>query len=140
MELALALAGAQLGKTGDNPAVGCVIVQGDKVVGLGATADGGRPHAEAVALSHAGSHAQGATVFVTLEPCAHVSARGQCCADALVQARISKLVCSIMDPDPRTAGKGFARLSASGIQVENGLLEPEGLEQIASFRPPLLGP
>ena len=137
MEMALRLAAAQLGKTGENPAVGCVIVRGDEVVGCGATADGGRPHAEAVALADAGMSALGATVYVTLEPCAHISIRGESCTKLLLDAQISRLICCIEDPDPRTSGQGFMRLRDAGISVEIGLLDSAGREQIATFTPRL---
>jgi diaminohydroxyphosphoribosylaminopyrimidine deaminase/5-amino-6-(5-phosphoribosylamino)uracil reductase len=101
-----------------NPSVGCLIVAGGKVVGRGWTRAGGRPHAEAVALEQAGEAARGATVYVTLEPCAHRSARGPSCADLLVAAHPHRVVVGTKDPDPRTAGQGVARLRAAGIAVD----------------------
>jgi diaminohydroxyphosphoribosylaminopyrimidine deaminase/5-amino-6-(5-phosphoribosylamino)uracil reductase len=120
MRAALSLAARALGSAWPNPAVGCVIVNGGRVVGRGWTAEGGRPHAEAVALAMAGAHAAGATAYVTLEPCAHQGRAGPC-ADALVEAGIARVVAAIGDPDPRTAGEGFARLKAAGVAVEVGL-------------------
>jgi diaminohydroxyphosphoribosylaminopyrimidine deaminase / 5-amino-6-(5-phosphoribosylamino)uracil reductase len=134
MEMALSLAAAQLGRTGSNPAVGCVIVSHGKVIGQGATADGGRPHAEAVALASVNESAQGATVYVTLEPCAHRSAKGPDCASSLVDAGIARLVCCLQDPDPRTNGRGLARLARASVVVESGLLVENGTAQIADFR------
>jgi diaminohydroxyphosphoribosylaminopyrimidine deaminase / 5-amino-6-(5-phosphoribosylamino)uracil reductase len=135
MKLALELAANQLGRTGSNPAVGCVIVKNDQIIGQGATADGGRPHGEAVALSDAKGSVAGATVFVTLEPCAHLSIRGPACADSLIEAGIERLVCCLKDPDPRTSGLGFDRLIKAGVKVEVGLLADRGAAQIASFSP-----
>ncbi|WP_246449669.1 bifunctional diaminohydroxyphosphoribosylaminopyrimidine deaminase/5-amino-6-(5-phosphoribosylamino)uracil reductase RibD [Qipengyuania soli] len=101
-----------------NPAVGCIIVSGDKVVGRGWTGDGGRPHAEAVALGQAGDSARGATAYVTLEPCAHQSQRGPACSHLLAQSGLARVVAGVEDPDPRTAGSGFAHLRAAGIVAE----------------------
>src|SRR6059058_339105 len=103
MRAALALARRGLGSTWPNPSVGCVIVRDGTVVGRGATAPAGRPHAEAVALEMAGAAARGATAYVTLEPCSH---HGQTppCADALIQAKVARVVAAIEDPDPRVSG------------------------------------
>lgn len=134
MEAALDLAGSQRGRTGLSPAVGCVIVRADQIVGQGVTSDGGRPHGEALALAEAGDQARGATVYVTLEPCAHVSERGPACVVSLIDAGIARLVCCLQDPDPRTAGEGFRRLRQAGIEVDVGLCEIEGVAQIAEFQ------
>ncbi|MGB3554036.1 MAG: bifunctional diaminohydroxyphosphoribosylaminopyrimidine deaminase/5-amino-6-(5-phosphoribosylamino)uracil reductase RibD [Jannaschia sp.] len=120
MNAALALAGRGLGRVWPNPAVGCVIVAGGRVVGRGRTADGGRPHAEAVALAEAGPAARGATAYVTLEPCAH-HGRTPPCADALIDAGLARVVVALGDPDPRTDGGGVARLRAAGIAVTEGV-------------------
>lgn len=101
-----------------NPAVGAVLVAQDRVFGRGYTRAGGRPHAEAEALAMAGPAAPGATLYVTLEPCAHASARGSACADLIVAARPARVVIGCIDPDPRTAGAGIARLRAAGIVVD----------------------
>jgi diaminohydroxyphosphoribosylaminopyrimidine deaminase/5-amino-6-(5-phosphoribosylamino)uracil reductase len=95
-----------------------VIVREGRVVGRGWTAHGGRPHAEAVALAQAGEAARGADLFVTLEPCAHRSDRGPSCADLLVAARPARVIAGLADPDPRTAGRGLARLREAGIVAE----------------------
>lgn len=105
-----------------NPNVGCLIVQRNHVVGRGWTQPGGRPHAEAVALAAAGEAARGATAYVSLEPCAHASARGPCCADALIAAGVARVVVAARDPDSRTDGQGIARLRAAGIEVIENLL------------------
>lgn len=100
-----------------NPAVGAIVVAGGVVVGRGWTGDGGRPHAEAIALAQAGEQARGATLFVTLEPCAHQSARGPACADLAAVAGLAHAVIGVGDPDARTAGQGIARLEAAGVTV-----------------------
>lgn len=118
MAAALALAGRAAGRTGCNPNVACLLVAADgRIVGAGATADGGRPHAEAVALAMAGQAARGATAYITLEPCAHRSLRGPDCAGALIAAGIARAVVAMVDPDPRTGGRGLAALEAAGIAV-----------------------
>ena len=101
-----------------NPAVGCVIVRDGKVVGRGWTQAGGRPHAEARALEKAGETARGSTIYATLEPCAHASSRGPACADLLAAARPERVVVGVQDPDPRTAGRGLARLRDAGIAAD----------------------
>jgi diaminohydroxyphosphoribosylaminopyrimidine deaminase/5-amino-6-(5-phosphoribosylamino)uracil reductase len=119
---ALALGEEARGQSAPNPNVGCVIVSpGGKVVGRGATAHGGRPHAEAVALEQAGKRARGATVYVTLEPCAHDSPRGPACTDLLLKAKPARVVIALKDPDPRTSGKGIKKLRAAGIEVKIGV-------------------
>jgi diaminohydroxyphosphoribosylaminopyrimidine deaminase/5-amino-6-(5-phosphoribosylamino)uracil reductase len=133
MGAALALAGRARARTHPNPEVGCVIVAGGRVVGRGWTQPGGRPHAEAMALAEAGTAALGATVYVTLEPCAHESPRGPACADLLVAARPARIVAALEDTDPRTAGRGFARLGAAGIVVTNGVCAAEARRSMAGF-------
>lgn len=115
-----------------NPAVGCIVVQGDRVVGRGWTLAGGRPHAEAVALEAAGTRARGATVYVTLEPCAHESRRGPACADLLVQAAPARVVVGVEDPDPRTAGSGLARLRDAGM-VADLVASVEARDSLAGY-------
>jgi diaminohydroxyphosphoribosylaminopyrimidine deaminase/5-amino-6-(5-phosphoribosylamino)uracil reductase len=125
MAAALRIGRHNLGHTGTNPAVGCIIVRSDDgaqiVVGRGWTAVGGRPHAEQVALTEAGKAAKGATAYVTLEPCAHEGSVPPC-ANALVAAGVARVVTAMEDPDPRTAGKGHAVLAAAGVAVTIGLL------------------
>ena len=127
MAQALMLARRGLGQTWPNPSVGAVIVgpNGD-ILGRSQTAPGGRPHAEAVALEQAGKRTKGATLYVTLEPCAHVG-RGAPCADAIANAKPARVVAAMRDPDPRTSGDGFARLRDAGIDVVEGVLEDEAL-------------
>jgi len=100
-----------------NPSVGCIIVKEGIVIARGWTQAGGRPHAEAVALAHAGVNARGSTVYVSLEPCAHDSARGPACSDLVAAARPERVVIGLRDPDPRTSGAGIARLREAGITV-----------------------
>jgi diaminohydroxyphosphoribosylaminopyrimidine deaminase/5-amino-6-(5-phosphoribosylamino)uracil reductase len=133
MEEAIALGERGRGRTAPNPNVGCVIVQGEEAVGRGWTQAGGRPHAEAVALDEAGEAARGATIYATLEPCAHQSARGPACADLLVAAKPARVVVALADPDPRTDGVGLARLRAAGIAVETGIGAAEAARSMAGF-------
>jgi diaminohydroxyphosphoribosylaminopyrimidine deaminase/5-amino-6-(5-phosphoribosylamino)uracil reductase len=100
-----------------NPAVGAILVKDGLVLGRGWTGAGGRPHAEAVALTQAGEAARGATLYVTLEPCAHKSERGPACADLVVAAGVARVVAGVSDPDPRTAGEGLARIETAGIEA-----------------------
>lgn len=104
-----------------------------RAVGRGWTQSGGRPHAEAVALQQAGAEAAGCTAYVSLEPCAHQSERGPACTDALIAARPARVVVALTDPDPRTAGKGFARLETAGMEVERDALPAEAQQSLAGF-------
>lgn len=132
MRAALALARRALGTTWPNPAVGCVLVKGGAVIARGATAPGGRPHAEAVALAAAGGQARGATAYVSLEPCAH-HGRTPPCADALAAAGIARVVYAVEDPDPRTKGGGAGALIKANVAVEDGVLAAEAAEINAGF-------
>lgn len=120
MDRALALAARGRYTARPNPAVGCVLVQGDEVVGEGWHERAGGPHAEVHALSAAGDRARGATAYVTLEPCAHYG-RTPPCVEALIAAGVARVVAAIGDPDPRVAGRGFARLQAAGIPSTVGV-------------------
>ena len=124
MRLALALGRRGHGQVWPNPAVGCVIVNQGRIVGRGTTAAGGRPHAEVVALAQAGEAARGATAYVTLEPCAHTGQTPPC-AQALIAAKIARVVVACSDPDPRVNGGGLAMLEAAGISVTLGVRETE---------------
>lgn len=124
MRAALALAARGLGTTWPNPSVGCVLVRDGVVVGRGRTQPGGRPHAETVALDAAGPAAMGATAYVSLEPCNH-HGRTPPCSEALVAARIARVVVACEDPDPRVAGGGIRRLRAAGIPVTTGVCAEE---------------
>jgi diaminohydroxyphosphoribosylaminopyrimidine deaminase / 5-amino-6-(5-phosphoribosylamino)uracil reductase len=133
MAAAIALAERGKGRTVGNPSVGCIIVKQGRVIGRGWTQPGGRPHAEAMALDEAGAAAAGATVYVTLEPCAHQSERGPSCAESLVAARPARVVAALTDPDPRTAGRGFAALKVAGITVTQPVLAESARTGLAGF-------
>ncbi|RJF78623.1 bifunctional diaminohydroxyphosphoribosylaminopyrimidine deaminase/5-amino-6-(5-phosphoribosylamino)uracil reductase RibD [Rhodopseudomonas palustris] len=124
MQLALTLGRRGLGRTGTNPAVGAVLVKDSVIIGRGWTQDGGRPHAEVEALRRAGEAARGATLYVTLEPCAH-HGRSPPCADAVIAAGVTRVVSAIEDPNPLVGGQGHARLRDAGIAVEVGLCADE---------------
>lgn len=132
MDYALRLGRRALGTTAENPNVGCVIVKDGRVIGIGWTQPGGRPHAETEALRMAGEAARGATAYVTLEPCAHHGRTGPC-AEALVRAGITRVVTAIEDPDPRVSGGGHAILARAGIVFESGLQADEARRDMAGF-------
>ncbi len=119
MRTALLLGERGLGICWPNPSVGCVIVREGRIVGRGWTGRGGRPHAETEALRRAGAAARGATVYVTLEPCAH-HGRTPPCTEALIGAGVARLVVACLDPDPRVDGRGIAALRKAGIRVDLG--------------------
>ena len=124
MQLALSLGRRGLGHTWPNPAVGAVIVKDGVIVGRGWTQDGGRPHAEVEALRRAKKAAQGATIYVTLEPCSH-HGKTPPCADAIIRAGITRVVSALEDPNPEVAGQGHERLRGKGIAVDIGLCAGE---------------
>jgi diaminohydroxyphosphoribosylaminopyrimidine deaminase / 5-amino-6-(5-phosphoribosylamino)uracil reductase len=126
MRAALALGRRGLGRTAENPAVGALVVRDGVIVAQGWTQDGGRPHAERVALDAAGDLARGATLYVTLEPCSH-HGRTPPCADAIVAAGLARVVSAMEDPDPRVAGRGHAILRAAGVDVVSGVCAAEAL-------------
>ncbi|WP_347016684.1 bifunctional diaminohydroxyphosphoribosylaminopyrimidine deaminase/5-amino-6-(5-phosphoribosylamino)uracil reductase RibD [Acinetobacter seifertii] len=122
MQQAIELAKRGLYSTKPNPNVGCVIVKDNQVIGEGFHPKAGQPHAEVFALREAGEQAQGATAYVTLEPCAHYG-RTPPCAEALVKAQVKKVVVACPDPNPLVAGKGVQILKNAGIEVEIGICE-----------------
>lgn len=132
MTQALRLAAQRLYTTTPNPRVGCVIVKNAQLIGEGAHLKAGEPHAEVHALRMAGEQARGATAYVTLEPCSHFG-RTPPCADALIQAGISRVVVAMQDPNPLVAGKGIARLQAQGIAVTVGVCEAQAQALNAGF-------
>ena len=132
MALALSLGRRGQGMVWPNPAVGCVIVKDGRIVGRGWTQQGGRPHAETVALAQAGKAARGANVYVTLEPCAHTG-KTPPCAKALIEAGVKRVVAAITDTDARVAGRGFAMLRDAGIAVEIGCLADLAAQDNAGF-------
>ncbi len=134
MAEAVRLGEAARGRSAPNPNVGCVIVSsGGQVVGRGSTAAGGRPHAEALALEEAGGKAAGSTVYVTLEPCAHDSPRGPACSDLLANAKPSRVVIGLKDPDARTAGEGISRLRDAGIEVKLGVGRRQAVDSLSGW-------
>ena len=132
MRRALRLGAQQSGRTSENPSVGCVLVKDDDIIGEGATQDGGRPHAETVALQVAGNQAKGATAYVTLEPCSHYGQTAPC-ANALIEAGIARCFIACIDPDPRVHWRGAALLQEAGIDVRVGLCESEALAAHEDF-------
>jgi diaminohydroxyphosphoribosylaminopyrimidine deaminase/5-amino-6-(5-phosphoribosylamino)uracil reductase len=132
MARALELAARGLCTTTPNPRVGCVIVRDGLVVGEGWHEKAGERHAEPIALEAAGDRAAGATVYVTLEPCAHYGRTPPCVA-ALIAAKPARVVAAMQDPNPQTAGQGFAKLRAAGIKVDVGLMETEARELNIGF-------
>jgi diaminohydroxyphosphoribosylaminopyrimidine deaminase/5-amino-6-(5-phosphoribosylamino)uracil reductase len=133
MRQALELAERGRGHTAPNPIVGAVIVRSGRVVGEGWHRALGESHAEVEALERAGSAARGATLYVTLEPCAHWG-RTPPCVDAILAAGIARCVVAQLDPDPRVNGRGLKKLRAGGVRVELGLLAAEAGEQLAAYR------
>lgn len=124
MARALQLARRALYTTDPNPRVGCVLVRDGDIVGEGFHVRAGEPHAERHALAAAGDKARGATAYVTLEPCSHTGRTGPC-ADALLEAGVSRVVAAMQDPNPQVAGQGLKRLAEAGIDTASGLLEDE---------------
>jgi len=132
MARALRLAERGLYTTTPNPRVGCVLVKDGRVVGEGWHERAGEAHAEVVALKAAGAAAQGATAYVSLEPCAH-QGRTPPCTDALVAAKVARVVAAMPDPNPQVAGKGLQKLREAGIRVEAGLMEEQARELNIGF-------
>jgi diaminohydroxyphosphoribosylaminopyrimidine deaminase / 5-amino-6-(5-phosphoribosylamino)uracil reductase len=133
MRVAIALSMRGRGRTAPNPNVGCIIVRDGAIVGRGWTMPGGRPHAEARALDQAADRAEGATAYVTLEPCFHLSPRGPRCTDLIERAGIKRVVVAVHDPDPRTNGQSIAHLQERGIEVVTGVGEAQARAAMAGF-------
>lgn len=132
MTQAIELAKKGLFSTKPNPAVGCVIVKDDEVIGQGWHEKAGMPHAERVALAQADGLTEGATAYVTLEPCSHFG-RTPPCADGLVEARVARVVVAMQDPNPLVAGQGIERIENAGIEVQVGLLEDQAQQLNLGF-------
>ena len=135
MERAIELGRRGLGEVSPRPSVGAVVVSDGNVVGEGRTQPIPGPHAEIIAISQAGKLAEGSTIITTLEPCSHTHYTGPC-ADALISAGVSRVVCPVGDPDPRVDGEGFRKLREAGIEVvmplESDLIE-RALETLEGF-------
>jgi len=132
MRRALRLARKAVGWTSPNPPVGAVIVKNGALIAEGYHEGAGKPHAEAVALTKAGKEAEGATLYVTLEPCDHYG-RTPPCTQAIIAAKVKRVVVGTVDPNPIVNGRGVARLKEAGIEVTVGVLESEAKELIAPF-------
>lgn len=132
--MARALKLAERGRytTMPNPRVGCVLVKHGTHLADGYHQRAGEPHAEVHALEAAGEHAQGATAYVTLEPCSHQGRTGPCC-DALIKAGVARVVVAMQDPNPQVAGRGIARLQDAGVEVRLGCLEADAQALNAGF-------
>lgn len=135
MRRAIALARAQVGRTGDNPAVGCVIVRDGAVVGEGVTGEGGRPHGEEAALAAAGEAALGATAYLTLEPCAERSSGAASCSERLAAAGIVRVVVAYGDTSVFAAGRAAKYLHAHGVDFALGLLNQDAGQLYSDYRP-----
>ncbi|HVN83717.1 MAG TPA: bifunctional diaminohydroxyphosphoribosylaminopyrimidine deaminase/5-amino-6-(5-phosphoribosylamino)uracil reductase RibD [Candidatus Binatia bacterium] len=133
MRQAIRLARRAVGRTSPNPPVGAVVVRSQRVIGRGFTAPAGGPHAEVVALRRAGDRARGATLYVSLEPCAH-HGRTPPCVDAIVEAGVKRVVFGARDPNPRVLGNGAGRLRRRGIEVVGNVERPACDELIEAFR------
>ncbi|VXC55103.1 bifunctional diaminohydroxyphosphoribosylaminopyrimidine deaminase/5-amino-6-(5-phosphoribosylamino)uracil reductase RibD [Sphingomonas sp. AX6] len=133
MGAAISLSQRGRGRTAPNPCVGAMVVRDGSVIGRGWTRPHGRPHAEAVALEQAGDAARGATLYTSLEPCAHVSPRGPTCTASIIEAGIARVVIGLRDPDPRTDGQGIAMLEAAGIAVSTGIGANEARRAMQGF-------
>ncbi|HEY8571761.1 bifunctional diaminohydroxyphosphoribosylaminopyrimidine deaminase/5-amino-6-(5-phosphoribosylamino)uracil reductase RibD [Phenylobacterium sp.] len=135
MRRALELARTRLGLTGENPAVGCLIVQGGQVVAEAVTAPGGRPHAEEQALEAAGASARGATAYVTLEPCGARSSGAASCSERLAAAGIARVVIGCEDASILASGLGTQRLKDAGVAITLDVLRTEASALYAGYRP-----
>ena len=134
MRMALRLAEKARGRTSPNPLVGAVVVKNGRIIGRGYHKKAGMPHAEAVALQKAGAAAEGATLYVTLEPCSHTDKRTPPCALAVKQSRIRRVVIAMIDPNPKVSGGGVRILEAAGIEVTTGVLEEEAKRMNEAYR------
>lgn len=125
MKKALALATRGIGRTSPNPAVGAVIVKNGRILATDYHRKAGEPHAEVLALSKAGKHAMGATLYVNLEPCCHIDKKTPPCTASIIRAGIKKVVVSMLDPNPKVSGKGIKQLNKAGIETEIGVMGRE---------------
>ena len=135
MRRAIALAAPRIGKTGGNPSVGCVIVADGVAAGEGVTGEGGRPHAEEIALAAAGDGARGATAYVTLEPCAERSSGAASCSARLLAAGVARVVVACEDASTLAGGRGAMLLRDAGVDFDLGVLSAEAAALYSGYRP-----
>lgn len=133
MRRALELAATGRGRTSPNPAVGAVLVKGNRVISEGYHKKAGSAHAEIIALKKAGTKAKGATLFITLEPCCHTDKRTPPCTSAIIKSGIKEVVVAMIDPNPKVSGKGLQELRRSGIKSETGLMKEEAARLNEAF-------
>lgn len=132
MNLAFSLAEAAIGQTSPNPSVGAVVVKSGRIIGIGSHLQPGKPHAEVHALRQAGDEAQGADIYITLEPCAHYGTTPPC-TDIIIEHKLRKVYIACLDPNPFVSGKGVKKLKQAGIEVEVGLLQTRAQELNRKF-------
>jgi diaminohydroxyphosphoribosylaminopyrimidine deaminase / 5-amino-6-(5-phosphoribosylamino)uracil reductase len=132
ISFAINLARKNIGLTSSNPCVGSVLVKNNTIISTGITAAGGTPHSETIAIKKAGKNTQGATLYVTLEPCSHFGKMPPC-TDLIIQSGISRVVIATIDPDLRVNGSGISQLKAAGIEVVVGVLEEKAIESNQGF-------
>ena len=138
MKQALKLAESGLGQTAPNPSVGCVIVKNSVIISTARTQNGGRPHAECIAIDNAREDLTGATAYVTLEPCCNSSHAKLSCVEKIIKAKISRVVISVIDPNPAIKGRSIKMLQMAGIEVKTGMLKKRGEELIEGFKKRML--
>ncbi len=132
MALAINLAKKNIGLTSGNPSVGSVLVKNDIIIATGITESGGIPHSETIAIKKAATNSNGATLYVTLEPCSHFG-KTPPCADLIIKSKITRVVIATIDPDSRVNGLGIKKLQDAGIEVKVGVLEKEAQELNRGF-------
>ena len=133
MRLCLSLAKKGKGRTSPNPIVGAVVVKNDRIIGKGYHKKAGLPHAEAIAISKAGSDAEDATLYINLEPCCHSNKKTPPCTKKIIESKIKKVVIGMIDPNPLVSGKGIEELIASNIEVKTGVMEHEAKKLNETF-------
>ena len=138
MEQALKLAESGLGQTAPNPSVGCVIVKNDAIISTARTQNGGRPHAEHIAIDDAREDLTGASIYITLEPCCVSSHAKVACVEKIIKARLGKVVISAIDPNPAMGGRSIKILQKAGLEVKTGVLKERCEEFIKGFKKRIL--
>ena len=138
MEQALKLAESGLGQTAPNPSVGCVIVKNDAIISTARTQNGGRPHAEHIAIDNAREDLTGASIYITLEPCCVSSHAKVACVEKIIKAKLGKVVISAIDPNPAISGRSIGILQKAGLEVKTGVLEEKCEELIKGFKKRIL--